>query len=130
MRTSTKACGYGFAASLAIAISLVAAGAIDLTLELAADGQELTLELVDAGSRWLHVVDLDGARDGRPVQAELVESIIDAVGDTARVEVGGGIRDLTTAAHYLETGAARVVLGTAAIHGELAGKNQLRGLLL
>jgi phosphoribosylformimino-5-aminoimidazole carboxamide ribotide isomerase len=80
------------------------------------------LELVEQGSRWLHVVDLDGAREGRPVQAELVKSIIDEVGDTARVEVGGGIRDGTTAADYLEGGAVRIVLGTAALRGELAGQ--------
>jgi phosphoribosylformimino-5-aminoimidazole carboxamide ribotide isomerase len=79
-------------------------------------------EMVGQGTRWFHVVDLDGARDGRPVQAELVKSIIDGVGDTARVEVGGGIRELTTAAHYLEAGAARIVLGTAALRGELAGQ--------
>jgi len=80
------------------------------------------LELVGQGTRWLHVVDLDGAREGRPVQSELVDGIIDAVGDTAQVEVGGGVRDAATAEQYLEAGAARVVLGTAALTGDLAGQ--------
>jgi phosphoribosylformimino-5-aminoimidazole carboxamide ribotide isomerase len=61
----------------------------------------------------LHVVDLEGARAGRPVQQRLVASIIEAFGDG--VEVGGGVRDLDAAKSYLDVGAARVVLGTASI---------------
>jgi phosphoribosylformimino-5-aminoimidazole carboxamide ribotide isomerase len=61
----------------------------------------------------LHVVDLEGARAGRPVQQRLVASIIEAFGDG--FEVGGGVRDLDAAKSYLDVGAARVVLGTASI---------------
>jgi phosphoribosylformimino-5-aminoimidazole carboxamide ribotide isomerase len=61
----------------------------------------------------LHVVDLEGARAGRPVQQRLVASIIEAFGDG--VEVGGGVRDADTVKSYLDLGAARVVLGTASI---------------
>jgi phosphoribosylformimino-5-aminoimidazole carboxamide ribotide isomerase len=66
-----------------------------------------------AGARWLHVVDLDGARAGRPVQAELIASICAAVG--IPVQVGGGLRDEAAVAAALEGGAARAVVGTAAI---------------
>ena len=78
------------------------------------------LELADQGSRWLHLVDLDGARTGRPVHAAVIGEIIGAVG-SVRVEVGGGIRDASSAAGYLERGAARVVLGTAGLDGDLTG---------
>lgn len=62
---------------------------------------------------WLHVVDLEGARAGKPVQEDLVRAIVRAFG--AGVQVGGGVRSVETAEAYLELGASRVVLGTAAI---------------
>ena len=62
---------------------------------------------------WLHVVDLEGARAGKPVQADLVRAIVDGFG--AGVQVGGGVRSIETAQAYLALGASRVVLGTAAI---------------
>lgn len=62
---------------------------------------------------WLHVVDLEGARAGKPVQADLVRAIVRAFG--AGVQVGGGVRSVETAEAYLALGASRVVLGTAAI---------------
>ncbi|MEA2609234.1 MAG: phosphoribosyl isomerase [Chloroflexota bacterium] len=73
----------------------------------------------DAGARWLHVVDLDGAREGRPVQARLIGEIVAAVGNDVRVEVAGGLRSGSAVADVLGLGAARAVLGTAAI-GDLA----------
>jgi len=65
------------------------------------------------GARWLHVVDLDGARAGRPVQADLVHAICAAV--AIPVQVGGGLRDAAAVDTILGGGAARVVVGTAAI---------------
>src|SRR5687767_9616311 len=67
----------------------------------------------DAGAMWLHVVDLDGAKEGRPVQTPLIEKIIAASG--LHVEVGGGVRDTEDIVRLLEAGAARVVVGTKAI---------------
>jgi phosphoribosylformimino-5-aminoimidazole carboxamide ribotide isomerase len=64
-------------------------------------------------ARHLHVVDLEGARGGTPVQAELVARIVQAFG--SGVEVGGGIRDRAAVESYFELGVSRVVLGTAAI---------------
>ena len=64
-------------------------------------------------AKHLHVVDLEGARAGGPAQLELVRAIVRAFG--AGVEVGGGVRDRATIETYLELGAERVVLGTAAI---------------
>lgn len=66
-----------------------------------------------AGAPRLHVVDLDGARAGRPVHRELVLRIAAAV--PVPVQVGGGIRDAAVATAYLEGGVAAVILGTAAV---------------
>jgi phosphoribosylformimino-5-aminoimidazole carboxamide ribotide isomerase len=61
---------------------------------------------------WLHVVDLDGAVAGRPVNRDAVAAILSAV--TIPVQLGGGIRDFATLASWLEAGVTRVILGTAA----------------
>lgn len=70
---------------------------------------------VEQGARWLHVVDLDGARAGRPLQTTAIDAIVAAVEDGADVEVGGGLRTADSVALALARGAARVALGTAAI---------------
>ncbi len=67
---------------------------------------------VAAGARALHVVDLDGARSGKPQNLEHVRRIAAEVG--VPVQVGGGLRSADTVAAAIEAGAARVVLGTAA----------------
>ena len=67
----------------------------------------------DAGARRLHVVDLDGARAGKPKNMAVIEAILKAV--PVRIQVGGGIRDREIARRWFETGAERVVLGTAAV---------------
>jgi len=69
----------------------------------------------DAGARWLHVVDLDGARAGKPVNGAVIQGIVGAVGERLRVEVAGGLRTPETVAAGLGSGAARVVIGTAAL---------------
>ncbi len=67
----------------------------------------------DAGCRWLHLVDLNGAFAGAPVNGAAVEGILAAV--TAPVQLGGGIRDRATIEAWLEKGVRRVILGTAAL---------------
>ncbi len=67
----------------------------------------------DAGTNWIHVVDLNGAFEGKPVNAEAVESILRNV--TVPVQLGGGIRDIGMVTHWLNVGVRRVVLGTAAL---------------
>jgi phosphoribosylformimino-5-aminoimidazole carboxamide ribotide isomerase len=66
-----------------------------------------------AGASWIHLVDLDGARAGRPVQADLVAAICAAV--RIPVQVGGGLRDAAAVRAVLGAGAARAVLGTVAV---------------
>jgi phosphoribosylformimino-5-aminoimidazole carboxamide ribotide isomerase len=69
----------------------------------------------DAGARWLHVVDLDAARDGASEHAAVIRRIVAAVGDRVAVEVAGGLRTERAVADVLSQGAARAVVGTAAL---------------
>ena len=67
----------------------------------------------DAGCAWVHVVDLDGAFAGRPVNGDAVRAILGAV--DVPVQLGGGIRDRAGIEAWLQAGVARVVLGTVAL---------------
>ncbi len=67
----------------------------------------------EAGFQWLHLVDLNGAFEGRPVNAPAVEAILRAVDIPA--QLGGGIRDMATIERWLELGLRRVILGTVAV---------------
>jgi phosphoribosylformimino-5-aminoimidazole carboxamide ribotide isomerase len=85
-----------------------------------ADPAEAARRWAAEGARYLHVVDLDGAREGRPMNLEAVERIASAV--DVLVQVGGGLRSKEAIDAALDAGAARVVLGTAAMRDrELVG---------
>lgn len=66
-----------------------------------------------AGFEWLHVVDLNGAFAGKPVNAEAIRNIRDAI--KIPMQLGGGIRDMTSVEFWLSAGVTRVILGTAAV---------------
>lgn len=68
-----------------------------------------------AGARWLHVVDLDGARTGVPAHTRAIAAIVAAAGERTRVEIAGGLRNERSVAEALGSGAARAVVGTAAL---------------
>jgi len=71
-----------------------------------------------AGFEWLHCVDLNGAVEGRPVNAGAVDAILAAA--TVKVQLGGGMRDLGTVERWLDAGVARVILSTVALeHPEM-----------
>lgn len=70
---------------------------------------------LDAGARRLHLVDLNGAFAGKPVNEAAIKAIIAAVGDEIPVQLGGGIRDLDTIERYLDDGITYVIIGTAAV---------------
>jgi phosphoribosylformimino-5-aminoimidazole carboxamide ribotide isomerase len=70
---------------------------------------------LDAGARRLHLVDLNGAFAGKPINEGAVKSILRAVGDIIPVQLGGGIRDLDTIERYLDDGLSYVIIGTAAV---------------
>ena len=67
----------------------------------------------DAGFAWIHVVDLNGAFAGRPVNGDAVDAILGAV--SIPLQLGGGIRDMETIEYWLRRGVARVILGTVAL---------------
>jgi phosphoribosylformimino-5-aminoimidazole carboxamide ribotide isomerase len=78
-----------------------------------ADPLDAAQRWVDAGARALHVVDLDGARSGRPANLEHVRRIAGSV--NVPLQVGGGLRDAVAVDNAIAAGATRVVLGTAAL---------------
>ena len=67
----------------------------------------------DAGAKWMHMVDLDGAKDANLVNAELIADVAKSSG--LSVEVGGGIRNMNAVEYYISQGIDRVILGSAAV---------------
>ena len=90
-------------------------GRFDRETSYGMDPAATARSFVEAGARWIHVVDLDGARAGRPVQLEAVRRIVAAAGPDASVELGGGLRSIATVEAALAAGVERVVLGTRAV---------------
>ncbi|MCI1964780.1 MAG: 1-(5-phosphoribosyl)-5-[(5-phosphoribosylamino)methylideneamino]imidazole-4-carboxamide isomerase [Oscillospiraceae bacterium] len=80
---------------------------------VAGDVLETARSFRSAGAEWLHVVDLDGAKAAKPVNADLMFQIQKT--SELQLEVGGGIRNMETVDDYLNHGVSRVILGTAAI---------------
>jgi len=70
----------------------------------------------EEGAPRLHLIDLDGARAGEPVNAEVIERVV--CGVNIPCQVGGGIRSLNTVLRYLEMGVQRIILGTAAVRAQ------------
>lgn len=69
----------------------------------------------ESGARWLHVVDLDGAKTGEPAHGAMIAAMVEAVGPGVAVEVAGGLRTEASVAEILAAGAVRAVVGTAAL---------------
>ena len=78
-----------------------------------ADPEDLLAKYRDLGADWLHVVDLDGARDGRPDNQAIIWQL--AAQRVVKLQVGGGLRNTAALARMLDAGVARVVVGSAAL---------------
>lgn len=76
---------------------------------------EMARRWLDAGARRLHLVDLNGAFAGKPVNETAIKAILAEVGDEIPVQLGGGIRDLDTIERYLDDGLSFIIIGTAAV---------------
>lgn len=76
---------------------------------------EMAEHWADLGAQRLHLVDLNGAISGKPVNDRIIRQILEAMGDEVPVQIGGGIRDLDTIEHYLDAGMSYVIIGTAAV---------------
>jgi phosphoribosylformimino-5-aminoimidazole carboxamide ribotide isomerase len=79
------------------------------------DPAEMARHWLAQGAQRLHLVDLNGAFAGKPVNGAAIRSIVDAVGVDIPVQLGGGIRDLDTISTYLDSGIRYVIIGTAAV---------------
>lgn len=79
------------------------------------DPAEVARGFAAAGARWIHIVDLDGAKDGERRQTAVVARIVAAAGEGVACEVAGGLRDEAAVYAALSVGAARAVVGTAAL---------------
>ncbi|MFP4106656.1 MAG: 1-(5-phosphoribosyl)-5-[(5-phosphoribosylamino)methylideneamino]imidazole-4-carboxamide isomerase [Phycisphaerae bacterium] len=88
-------------------------GDYDKQTTYSSDPASIAGQFVDAGARWIHMVDLDAARSGKLTNADAVRSVAEAV--DARLELGGGARDEKTIDAMLELGISRVVVGSAAL---------------
>ena len=82
-------------------------------IDYGVDPRDTARSFADAGAAWMHVVDLDGAKEGRPVQTELIAAVVRSSG--LKVEVGGGVRSTEDVRRLLDAGVERVVVGTKAI---------------
>ncbi|RAU23692.1 1-(5-phosphoribosyl)-5-[(5-phosphoribosylamino)methylideneamino]imidazole-4-carboxamide isomerase [Paramagnetospirillum kuznetsovii] len=102
------------------AIDLKDGACVRLKLGLMEDATVFNLDpgaqaksFADAGAEWIHVVDLNGAFEGKPVNGAAVDAILNAV--SVPVQLGGGIRDMATIESWLGRGIRRVILGTVAL---------------
>jgi phosphoribosylformimino-5-aminoimidazole carboxamide ribotide isomerase len=112
------------------AIDILGGKAVRLKQGRAADatvyGQPLDMahQWVTKGAKWLHVVDLDGAFEGKPKNIGLLRDMAASV-PTAKIQVGGGVRSMSVVDSLLDAGIQRVVLGTAAVQDPDFVKNAL-----
>ena len=81
--------------------------------KVAQDPIETAHEFESAGAEFIHMVDLNGARDGRIVNNEIYEKVVKSV--NISIEVGGGIRNIETVDYYISKGINRVIIGSAAL---------------
>jgi phosphoribosylformimino-5-aminoimidazole carboxamide ribotide isomerase len=88
-------------------------GQYDKQIDYADDPLPVAQQFEQAGARWLHVVDLDGAKEGRPCNLPTIQRIIENTG--LQVEVGGGLREKKDIQTLIDAGAARCVVGTRAL---------------
>ena len=79
------------------------------------DAVDQACQWADLGAERIHIVDLDGAKTGKPVNAPLIREMIEEIGEDAEIEVGGGIRTLDQIEAYLDAGVRYAVIGTAAV---------------
>jgi phosphoribosylformimino-5-aminoimidazole carboxamide ribotide isomerase len=93
----------------------LAQGEFDLETVYGYSPAEFGRSFAAAGARWIHVVDLDGARDGARRQTDVIAAIVTAAGKRVGCQVAGGLRDEAAVEAALATGARRAVVGTAAL---------------
>lgn len=81
--------------------------------KVAENAVQTALEFQNAGAKWIHMVDLDGAKDGKRVNSQIFLDV--AKNTDLKIELGGGIRDMESIEYYLSNGISKVILGSAAV---------------
>jgi phosphoribosylformimino-5-aminoimidazole carboxamide ribotide isomerase len=102
----------------------LAQGDFDAATVYDSDPVRVARSFFDAGARWLHVVDLDGARDGQSRQIPLIQRIVENV--PMKLQVGGGIRESSTIDQLMSAGVERVVIGSLAVKSKPLVQEWLR----
>jgi phosphoribosylformimino-5-aminoimidazole carboxamide ribotide isomerase len=90
-------------------------GEMDSATVFSEDPAAMARQWVERGARRLHLVDLNGAFAGKPINEGAIKAITDTVGEDIPVQLGGGIRDLDTIERYLDDGITYVIIGSAAV---------------
>ena len=90
-------------------------GDMNVSTTFGEDPAAMARRWVDAGARRLHLVDLNGAFAGKPVNEPAIRAILKEVGSEIPVQLGGGIRDIDTIERYLADGISAIIIGTAAV---------------
>lgn len=93
----------------------LAQGDYDAVTVYGDDPVAVARSFADAGATWIHVVDLDAARSGSPVNRPMVAAIAAALNGRAQVQTGGGVRSVADVEELADAGVARVVMGSAAV---------------
>ena len=90
-------------------------GRMDESTIFSENPAEMSKQWVDQGARRLHLVDLDGAFAGKPVNDNAIKSIVSELGGVIPIQLGGGIRNLETVESFLNSGVDSIIIGTAAV---------------
>ena len=90
-------------------------GDMSVSTSFGDDPAAMARRWLNAGARRLHLVDLNGAFAGKPVNESAVKAIIKEIGSEIPIQLGGGIRDLDTIERYLDDGLSYIIIGTAAV---------------
>ncbi|BAP89464.1 1-(5-phosphoribosyl)-5-[(5-phosphoribosylamino)methylideneamino] imidazole-4-carboxamide isomerase [Burkholderiales bacterium GJ-E10] len=90
-------------------------GDMDNETVFSEDPVAMARKWVDMGARRMHIVDLNGARSGKPVNEGVIREIVAEVGPDVEIQLGGGLRDLDIIERYIDDGVSYVVIGTAAV---------------
>jgi phosphoribosylformimino-5-aminoimidazole carboxamide ribotide isomerase len=90
-------------------------GDMSVSTSFGDDPAAMARRWLKAGARRLHLVDLNGAFAGKPVNEAAVKAIIKEIGNEIPIQLGGGIRDLDTIERYLDDGLSYIIIGTAAV---------------
>ncbi len=90
-------------------------GEMDSATVFSSNPADMAEKWLASGARRLHLVDLNGAFAGKPVNESAIKAIVNEVGDEIPVQLGGGIRDLDTIERYLDDGITYVIIGSAAV---------------